>query len=296
MKPSICALLVSCCAALGQQPAAKISFEVVSIKPAAPSPMGQMRMNRGGDPGRARFSNFSLRDYIRVAYRVKDFQVEGPEWIDNARFDVEGKFPEGATEAQVPEMLQSMLADRFKLTLHRNTKEHAIFALVAGKGGPKLKASEAAPGDGGAPGGDPGRGGRGGMPRGGMMMQIDDAGAHLKASGVTLATLAEMISRFTEQPVVDMSGIEGQYDFDLLLAPEALRNGAGGGGGGRGPGPIGGAPAPQSEGANPVPQAQSSRAGTMHEAVQAYGLKLEPRKAQMEILSVDHIEKTPTEN
>ena len=296
MKPFVCVMLVSCCAALGQQPAAKISFEVVSIKPAAPSPMGQMRMNRGGDPGRARFSNFSLRDYIRVAYRVKDFQVEGPEWIESARFDVEGKFPEGATEAQVPEMLQSMLADRFKLTLHRNTKEHAIFALVAGKGGPKLKASEAVPADGGAPGGDSGRGGRGGMPRGGMTMEIDDAGAHLKASGVTLATLAEMISRFTEQPVVDMSGIEGQYDFDLLLAPEALRNGPGPAGGGRGPGPIGGAPAPQSEGANPVPQAQSSRAGTMHEAVQAYGLKLEPRKSQMEILIVDHIEKTPSEN
>ena len=231
-------------------------------------------MNRGGDPGRARFSNFSLRDYIRVAYRVKDFQVEGPEWIESARFDVEGKFPEGATEAQVPEMLQSMLADRFKLTLHRNTKEHAIFALVAGKGGPKLKASEAVPADGGAPGRDSGRGGRGGMPRGGMTMEIDDAGAHLKASGVTLATLAEMI--FAVHRATGGGHVGDRRAVRLRSSPwrrKALRNGPGPAGGGRGPGPIGGAPAPQSEGANPVPQAQSSRAGTMHEAVQAYGLE-----------------------
>jgi uncharacterized protein (TIGR03435 family) len=265
----VCASIAACSLALAQQPAAKIAFDVVSIKPSAPQPMNQIRMGRSSDPGRARFTAFSLRDYVRVAYRVKDFQVQGPEWMDSARFDVEGKFPEGATEAQVPEMLQSMLADRFKLTVHTEKKDHAVFALVASKGGAKLKPAEN-PTE-GAPGG------RGGPGRGGVMMQVDDAGAHLKAPSATLANLTEVMSRFSERPIVDMTGIEGQYDFDLVLSTEAIR-------GGRGPG----GPAPT--------DAASDGPGTIHEAVQKYGLKLEPRKMAMDIVTVDHIEKTPPEN
>lgn len=268
-----CGPALICCMAFAQQPAPKLSFEVVSIKPSAPQPMNQMRMQRSSDPGRVRFNSFSLRDYIRLAYRIKDFQVQGPEWIDSARFDVEGKFPEGATEAQVPEMLKSMLEDRFKLTVHRETKDHAVFALVAAKGGPKLKPAEAP-----AEGAPAGRGGRGG----GMTVQVDDQGAHLKASGATLASLAEMLSRFAERPVVDMSGIEGQYDFDLLLSPEALRAGRGG--------PAITGPA-RGDNGSPA-DAASSGPGTVHEAVQSYGLKLEPRKAAMDMVIVDHIERT----
>lgn len=289
----VLATAVACGAAFCQEPAAKLSFEVVSIKPAAPQAPNQMRMLRGGDPGRARFTGFSLRDYIRIAYRVKDFQVEGPEWIDSDRFDVEGKLPEGTSESQEPEMLQTMLEERFHLKLHRETKDHAIFALVPGKGGPKLKPTEAKAVVGGNLAGPPPLpSGRGALPRNAMMMQIDDQGAHIKAAGVTLGQLSEMLSRFTERPVVDMTKIDGQYDFDLVISPENLRGRGGPGGGmmmmGPPPGAGGG------EGDRPADAPMTG--GTIPEAVERYGLKLEPRKAAMEILVVDHIEKTPVEN
>jgi uncharacterized protein (TIGR03435 family) len=269
----VCGSLLLCGAAYAQ-PSEKLAFQVVSIKPAEPMPMNQVRMNRSSDPGRVRLTGFALKDLIRLAYRVKDFQVEGTERIDNARFDVEGKFPAGVTEDKVPEMLQAMLAERFKLTIHRDTKEHGIFALVPGKGGPKLKAADL--GEGPPPGANPGRGG---LPAGAMRVQVDDQGAHVKASGVTLSQLAEMISRFSERPVVDMTKIEGMYEFDLVLSPDSLR-GAGH--------PAAGASGPS--------EAASEGPGTVHEAVQRYGLKLAPRKAPMEMIVVDHIEKTPTEN
>ncbi|QOY88354.1 TIGR03435 family protein [Paludibaculum fermentans] len=290
MKSSFaCALILSCCAAFGQQAAGTLAFEVASIKLSEPQQMGRIRIMMNTDGGMLRYSNVSLKDCVRNAFRVKEFQIEGPEWMGNQRFDIVAKFPEGATEKQVPEMLQALLTERFKLTVHRNTKEGAIYALVAGKNGPKLKPAEttapAAAPDAKTPGGAP--------PRGGVMMSMGPEGAHLKAPSVTVSGLAEMISRFAERPVVDMTGIEGQYDFDLVFTPETMR---GMPGGGRGPmgGPGAGGPPPG--GGAPPSDIPVERAGSIYDSVQQYGLKLEPRKAPMEMLVVDHIEKTPTEN
>ena len=314
-------LLLSCGAAFGQQPAERLSFEVASIRPAAPPEMGRIRIGMNADGGMLRYTNVSLREVIRVAYRVKDFQIEGPDWLGNDRFDIQAKFPEGATQDQVPEMLQSLLADRFKLSLHRETKEHAIYALVVGKDGPKLKPAEVqtpnAPAmkDGSSPdqgsenaanakataegaragstdrnvrfgGGDRPAGGPG---RGLMMMSMDPSGMHLKASSITLGGLGDAISRFTERPVVDMTGIQGQYDFDLAFSPETIR-GLQRAGGGPMPPPGGDRPAEGETASAP------EQGGSVFDAVQRYGLKLEPRKAPLEILTIDHIEKTPTEN
>ncbi len=261
----------------------KLEFEVASIKPSAPQPMGQMRIGMSTDAGMLRYSNVSLRDCIRLAYRVKEFQVEGPDWINNTRFDIVAKLPAGSTEDQVPEMLQALLTERFKLTFHRETKEHAIFALVAGKGGAKLKPAEVSVGDGASAGRGPGKSA---PPRNGMMVQVDDGGAHLKAPSATLANLAEMLSRFSERPVVDMTEIKGQYDFDLVFSPDALR----GMGGMHGPGGPGHAPS------EAPADAPGEKAGSIYDSVQRYGLKMEPRKAPMEVLLLDHIEKAPTEN
>jgi uncharacterized protein (TIGR03435 family) len=287
MKSStMCACLLSCCAAFGQQPPEKIAFEVASIKPAQPMPMGRMRIGMNADAGMLRYTNVTLKDCIRNAYRVKDFQVQGPDPIESARFDIVAKLPAGSSPDQIPEMLQALLADRFKLTLHRDTKEHAIYALVVGKGGAKLKPAQIAADEAAAPGGNSGRGG---MARNAVVMQMDGAGAHLKAPSATLATLAEMISRFSERPVVDMTGIQGLYDFDLVFSPENMRGMR-----------MGGGMPPPGEGGHPAPDGQTEapaeRAGSIYDSVQRYGLKLEPRKAPMEVLIVDHIEKTPTEN
>ena len=137
----IALVLIASGALLGQQQGA-VSFEVASIKPSAPQPMGFRRIGMTTDGGIARYSGVSLQDLIRSAYRVKDFQIQGPDWLGNDRFDIVAKLPDGAKEDQVPEMLQALLAERFKLTLHRDTKEHPIYALIVGKNGPQLKPAE----------------------------------------------------------------------------------------------------------------------------------------------------------
>jgi uncharacterized protein (TIGR03435 family) len=116
---------------------------------------------------------------------------------------------------------------------------------------------------------------------------MDPAGMHLTAPSTNLATLAEMISRFSERPVLDMTGIQGQYEFDLVFAPETMRSM-----------PAGmfvpGAGTSPAAGDHPAPDAE--KAGSIYDAVQRYGLRLEPRKAPMDVLIVDSIEKDPTEN
>ncbi len=264
----------------------QIAFEVASIKPSDPQEEGRIMMRMGTDAGMLRYTNVALKDCIRVAYRVKDFQVVGPDWIGSTRYDIVAKLPAGSSEDQIPEMLQQLLAERFKLVVHRDTKDHAIYALIVGKGGAKLKPAEVTSSN-AAPAGGPGRGG---PPRGGMMVTVDGDGAHLKAPSATLASLGELISRFSERPIVDMTGIQGRFDFDLVFSPETLRGVTGGGGGGRAmmaPG-GGGGPAP-ADGA-------SDRAGSIYDSVQRYGLKLEARKAAMEVITVDQMEQRPTEN
>src|ERR1039458_5970133 len=83
----------------------------------------------------------SLKRLILTAYKLKPYQVSGPDWMDSVRFDILSKIPEGGTKDQVPEMLQALLAERFKLTAHRETKEQPVYGLVVGKDGPKLKPS-----------------------------------------------------------------------------------------------------------------------------------------------------------
>lgn len=270
------------CVAFGQQ-TGKIAFEVASIKPSQPMTMGRMRVGMNVDGVMLRYSNATLKDCIRAAYRVNDFQVQGPDWLGTARFDIVAKLPDGSSKDQVPEMLQSLLADRFKLALHRDTKEYAIYALVAAKGGPKLKPAEVSTGGGPAPAGNPGRGE---LPRGAMAMMMSPEGMHLRASSTTLSNLAEAISRFCERPVLDMTGIQGQYDFDLVFSPETMRNLPGGGRMMMRP----------DGGERPQTDAPAEPAVPIYESVQRYGLKLEPRKAPMEMLVVDHIGKEPTGN
>jgi len=106
--------------------------------------MGQMRVEMSADNGMLRYSNVTLKDCIRNAYRVKRVSGGGPDWIESARFDIAAKLPAGSSKAKVPEMLQTLLEDRFKLTLHRETKDHAVYALMAAKGGAMLKPAETA--------------------------------------------------------------------------------------------------------------------------------------------------------
>ena len=284
MRSSILSLtLLLAGVALGQS-VDKPAFEVASIKPAQRMQMGRMRVGMESDGGMIRYTGLSLKECIRTAFRLQRFQVEGPDWLDEARFDFVAKLPEGASEDQVPEMLQTLLEERFKLTFHRGAKEQSVYALVVAKDASKLTPAEIKTAAG------PGAG----APRRNMMVQVDQEGAHLEAPSATLPALAGILSRFTDRPVVDKTGIEGQYDFDLVFSPDEMRGMRGPGGPMRGPGGPGGTGA---GGGELLPgEAPATRAGSIQDSVKKYGLKLDPRKDEMEVLVVDHIEREPTEN
>jgi uncharacterized protein (TIGR03435 family) len=212
-------------------------FEVASIKP-APPPTGNMMMvrMRGGpgsdDPGRLDWQNVSLRNMLTNAFNLKEYQLQGPDWLNSERFDVSAKIPADTTREQFRLMLQKLLADRFKMTFHHETKEHAAYALTVAKGGPKLKESDpndtsgfapmAMPGRGGdvqfrnsapPPPPPPGAGGRGDGPgrggpapgRGGMMRMMP---GHFEAKKTTMDSLVGMLSNLTGKPVVDETGLK----------------------------------------------------------------------------------------
>jgi uncharacterized protein (TIGR03435 family) len=296
----LCALLVLSAVAAFAQAGDKLAFEVASIKPAPPQPMNQTRIGMQTDGGMLRYTNVAIREMIRVAYKVKDFQIEGPDWMGTTRFDISAKFPAGATEDNVPEMLQALLAERFKLILHKDSQERPVYAMVVGKNGPKLKAAEVqtnAPTDGGA---NPSAYGAtvstpigGSSPpvlrpsgqvrrSGAMMMSMAANGMTFNAPSVTIAQLAEALSRFTERPIQDATGIDGQYEFELTFMPETMR------------GIQRRMPPPAAD--HPGDAADTPPAESITEALQHYGLKLEPRKSAVDVLTIEHVEKTPTEN
>lgn len=292
MKRSTLLVLLLCLASAAFA-AAKQSFEVASIKPAGPMEPGRIRIGMQVDGAMVRYSNVSLMDVIRNAYRVKEFQIEGPDWLSSERFDITAKIPEGAKQDDVPEMLQSLLEERFKLTFHNDSKEHAIYALVVGKGGAKLTAAQnvvaGTPGGGTSAGANATAPGAGGARPGTMMMMMGPNGLHWKTLGVTLTALADGLSRFTERPIVDNTGIEGRYDFEMDFMPETMGNMR------RGVA-MAGPPPSHPTGDAAGGDTPSEPAPTVYEAIEKYGLKLEPRKAPMPVLVIDHIEKTPTEN
>src|SRR5205085_5420557 len=140
-------------------------------------------------------------------------QISGPDWLDSTRFNVVAKVPPDAPGEQIPLMWQSLLADRFKLTLHRDKKELPVYVLVVAKNGPKLKEAE----DNGAsmappPGAGPGfRGGRG-------MVQMGRG--RLTARKMNVSGFADILSRQMDRPVVDMTELKGFYDFTLEWTPD----------------------------------------------------------------------------
>jgi uncharacterized protein (TIGR03435 family) len=300
------------CAALAQTAENSPAFEVASVKPAAPISGNMIRvMMRGGpgtpDPGQITYTNVTVKNVLMNAYGVKGFQISGPGWLDSERYDIVAKLPRGATKAEFMAMLQNLLAERFKLTLHREKKDLPMYALVVGKNGPKLKESvdEAAPKEGGpadGPAATMGKltMGRDGFPvlpaaaggRGAMAMTMMNGNARMTANGQTMAGLAEMLSGQLDLPVVDMTGLTGKYDYTLYFAPEGLA-------GMRLPGGLPPPPPPGEAGggmpAASAPDAQSNP--NLFTALQEQlGLKLEQRKGPVELLVIDHLEKAPIEN
>ncbi len=239
-------------------------FEVASIKPSAPSPMGMMRVGVEMLPGgRVSMTGVTVKFMIQQAYGVRDFQIAGgPAWIGSDRYDITAKPEKAASGDQVKEMMKSLLADRWKLQFHRETKELPTYALVVAKGGPKLKKSDADQGT-------PDRPGRGGMMRMGR--------GQLDAQGIPIEGLADRLAQVLGRSVIDKTGLTGDYDIKLEYTPEASEGGA-----------FKGGPEMHEEARPEGP--------SLFTALQEQlGLKLESAKEPVEILTIDRVEK-PTEN
>ncbi|MGH9648534.1 MAG: TIGR03435 family protein, partial [Bryobacteraceae bacterium] len=124
-------------------------FEVASVKPSAPLQAGSTSPHVGIkiDGSRVDIGNWSIKQLIVKAYGLDFYQLVAPDWAESARFDVLAKIPDGATQAQVPQMLQQLLLERFRLAVHTETKDLSGFTLVVAKGGPKMKLGVPDPGD-----------------------------------------------------------------------------------------------------------------------------------------------------
>ncbi|HTA46028.1 MAG TPA: TIGR03435 family protein [Bryobacteraceae bacterium] len=325
------ALALTAISVFGQS---KPAFEVATVKPAQPMDQakiisalqsgGKMPMGATIDSRRAEYLYLDLKTLMTYAYGVKPYQIAGPDWMSSTRFDIVAKMPEGSTKEDAPRMLQSLLEERFRLTTHRVSAEHPVLALVVGKGGPRLKASAGKPVaiDESAPlkVGEMKMDGPDGPVRakvdlatgssvvdmglkGKMSYRLNPAtqSTHLEFSMTTMAGFADMMTQLMTQlgggagarQIVDMTGIQGNYDSSLEISLAEIIAIAKSAGMDIPMGAPGGAGA-----AGNVPIASDPGGGgtSVTDAVQSMGLKLESRKAMVDQLVVDHVEKTPTEN
>jgi uncharacterized protein (TIGR03435 family) len=262
-----------------------------------------------------------LAELIRLAYEVKPYQVSGPDWMTAQRFDVTATLPDGATKDEVPAMLRALLADRFKLAEHREKKDRPVYTLIEGKGGSKLKASGPepdapnapdGPGKGPAPGEivvngqsvTPSRDGRGatltGGPTGPVRISMGPGGEHIEALKITLPAFADLLSGLMDRPVVDMTGLKGSYQLSLDIPFEELRAMAMRAAAAAGLSlPVGASERPEATGGGGralTPAATDPGGNSIFQSVEELGLKLEPRRAPVDVIVIDRVEKVPTED
>ena len=264
----------------------------------------------GNQPGRFTANNVTLRMLIRNAYQLQDFQISGgPGWLNSDRYDIVAKIDasvqeemnaaRGAGPGPIPGqgpnplqlMIRSLLAERFKLVVHTETKDSPIYALVMarsdGRLGPDLKKSDTdcaalmaaargrGPGRGMPPPGPPQPGER--VPCG-----IRIGPGNMAVGGATLAQFANSLGMFAGRVVLDRTGLMGNYDFNLTWTPDQMPQ--------RAPG----TPADQPIRFNGIDI--DPNGPSIFTAVQEQlGLKLDSQRGPVEMLVIDRAEK-PVEN
>ena len=239
-------LAVASAAAMQDQAPATPAFEVVSVKPSDPksaSPIGMIPMVLPQGNGRFSATNVPLRLLVRMAYSVQDFQIEGgPSWQMSQRFDIIAKAEDGFNAGQqaLMPMVKTMLADRFKLKVHTETREMPVSALVIasdeGKLGPHLKPSTSDCSNAqaeqqklvdafakGGPGAIAGM-----LPKPGerrpcsMTPMIGPEGFGMRADGQPLSVIIPLLTQVTGRIVKDKTGLTGLYDWEIRFDPQAL--------------------------------------------------------------------------
>jgi uncharacterized protein (TIGR03435 family) len=237
------------------------------------------------DGAQARITFFPLQAYIAMAYRVKRYQVSGPDWISSELYDVNGKLPAGGSTKQIPEMLQSLLAERFRLKLHHEQKDLPVYALIMSGGPLKLKESPPAA-----------------SPESKGMVDVAAAGSaagvaidlgngsrstfadnKFEAHKMTMDQLASILERFVDRPILDLTGLKGSYDITITVTPEDYRAML--------------IQAGVNSGVTLPPEAlrllEGFSAASLVDAFQELGLKIVARRAPVDMLVVDQASKTP---
>jgi uncharacterized protein (TIGR03435 family) len=280
----VAAGLVAAAGAVGPE------FEVASVKPAAP---GQRPLP--GDctgtlvGGQFHCASVTLKPLLLLAFGLKSYQFEGPGWLDSERYSIVAKAPSGAGSEQLNAMLQNLLASRFGMVVHWESREMAIYELVVAKGGLKMKEAEKAPAGAEAQP-EPAANGRppapqmthnkDGLPEfpPGVPGMFATAGgtppdrfAWVTARMQTIGSLLNMLQFQIGRPVVDKTGLTGIYDFNLRYEGGSA--------------------------ASPSADAASDPEPTLFEAFEKQlGLRFEAKKGPVEVLVVDKVNRTPTEN
>jgi uncharacterized protein (TIGR03435 family) len=177
-------------------------FEVASVKPAHGGPVSVQT-----DPGRLTINDETLEVLIRLAYGLREYEYSGPQWLHTVRYDIVATTASSQPRSVELQMLQHLLADRFKLAFHRETRTLPVYALVVGKSGPKLKPMEES------------------LPvpfelySNFHMEPISDGATALRGYG-SLGQFCDFLFRVVERPVLNRTGITGNFDFRLLCAVE----------------------------------------------------------------------------
>jgi uncharacterized protein (TIGR03435 family) len=217
-------------------------FEAASVKlHVSTAPQGAQEVSGVDDrPGTIRITNLPLAAVIRVAYGVKNYQFSGPAWLNDVRYDVDAKTPEGYTRQQLRPLLRTLLADRFKLAVHHESKDVAGYALVVAKSGQKFHEADRA------------------------RDYFTSRPGLISCRSATMQDLAGALAGRLGRPVEDKTGLAAAYDLKLEWTPD--------------------------ENASDV-------LPTLFTALQEQlGLRLETQKVSVDVVIVDHIEKTPTAN
>ena len=224
------------------------TFEVASIRPhVAQGDAGSESSNTNVLPGgRLSCSNVNVRKLLRNAFQVEDSGMIGaPGWVDSASYDIEAKTTGGVaiTRDNIQQLMESLLVSRFQLQYHRETRETTVFALEVAKGFTKLKPATADE----APS---------------MSMNSTQATTTLHAAKISMKDFAATLARQTGRPVVDHTGLAGEFDFDLTWSRD---------------------------------QAAGATAPSVFAALPGLGLRLVSSKGHGEFIAIDKVER-PSEN
>jgi uncharacterized protein (TIGR03435 family) len=240
-------------------------FEVASVKRTE-----QCEFNTSVDPGFVTLKGVPISAVVQQAFQVKSDQIEGPSWMDKDCFEVFAKIPAGVGKEKLPAMLKALLIERFKLAAHSENRLRSGYALLVDKDGPKLKESSSTSTFMAAH-------------RGMLMIGVGPNYAAVKGS-MSTTSLAHNLSVNLKAPVEDLTGLTGRYEIDITWAPD----------------PSVEPPEVSTTDGNladrPPRLPPPPRADIFSAIRDSLGLRLEPRKQQVEVIVVDHLERFPTEN